>query len=202
MLSSSEPANLISTADEFRRAVARFGEVTDHEASYEETVQAFQLLERSERQFLQAFRQLDSDGVQQSLRDLDTTLATVRTSLNLRREDFSRRRALDLAASIDNLADQLDVETRDWLSHDRQTFSAQAVRDVQALADSAHELHEALHGSETQTQIQRRVVSVHDSWRRCYQHLVKCQTENRANLGRIASALTPALVELRTLTAE
>jgi hypothetical protein len=50
--------------------------------------------------------------------------------------------------------------------------------------------------------IRQDTEELYQNWRRVYNYLVKCQTDERPALGRFASQLTPAMVELRTLVAQ
>ena len=125
-----------------------------------------------------------------------------RIAIQVDREDFNRPTASSLAAKIENLADSIDITARRWLAHDRQTFGQDCLDDTESLVQAAAKLHDEIVNGANVATIRQDTEGLYQNWRRVYNHLVKCQTDERPALGRFASQLTPAVVELRTLVAQ
>lgn len=201
LLTISKSNQALATADEFYGVCDNFIDTVNHETDYEHIVDAFRQIEAADRDFLKAFNVINDDQSASSLSQISQTLDALRSTIQVNREDFDRPSASSLAAKIENLADHIDYTSRTWLSHDRQSFSRECQQETDSLLQSATKLHsEIVNGANVAT-IQKDTENLYQSWRRVYNYLIKCQTEERQALGRSASQLTPALVELRTLVA-
>jgi hypothetical protein len=192
----------LATADEFYGVCQHFADTVSHQDDYNHIVDAFREIEQAERNFLKVFGGMEDEDAASSLVKISQTLNALRSSLQVNREDFNRQSANSLAAKIENLTDRIDTSARAWLAHDRQSFSQDCLDETDALAQAAADLHNKIVSGESVQQIRTDTENLYQSWRKVYNYLVKCQTEDRQALGRSASQLTPTLVELRTLVAQ
>ena len=189
----------LATADQFYGVCEHFVDVVNTGNNVDEVLDSFRYIEQAEKSFNEVYSQIDSDRAVAVLQRIDQTVSTIRTSLQLQREDFNRPAANDLAASIENLTEQLDFATKRWLSDDRQSFAKVCLQETASLADAAAALHQDLVRGVPIAQLRQEIDALYDNWRTVYGYLVKCQTDDRPTLGRLSSRLTPALVELRTM---
>ena len=189
----------LATADQFYGVCEHFVDVVNNGTNVDEVLDSFKYIEQAEKSFGDVFGQIDSDRAIAVLQRIDQTVGTIRTSLQLQREDFNRPAANDLAASIANLTEQLDYATKRWLNEDRQPFAKVCLQETARLTDAAAVLHQDLVRGAPISQLRQEIDELYDNWRTVYGYLVKCQTEDRPTLGRLSSRLTPALVELRTI---
>ncbi len=189
----------LSTADQFYGVCEHFVDVVNQGSELDEIVDSFKYIEQAEKTFNEVFNTIDSDRAVAVLQRIDQTVSTIRTALQLQREDFNRPAANDLAASIENLTEQLDFAAKRWLNDDRQPFAKACLQETASMGDAAVRLHQDLVRGVPIAQLRREMDELYDSWRTVYGYLVKCQTEDRPTLGRLSSRLTPALVELRTM---
>lgn len=192
----------LAAADEFYGVCDNFIDTVNSDADYDEIVDAFRYIEQADRAFLSVFGSIEDNDAAAALESINQTLNALRSSLQVDREDFNRQAAGSLAAKIANLTDNIDSTARRWLAHDRQSFAQQCLDDTDALASAAADLQKEIVNGANVQQIRQDTEELYQTWRRVYNHLIKCQTDERATLGRYASQLTPALVELRTLVTQ
>ena len=189
----------LATADQFYGVCEHFVDVVKNGNDAEEVLDSFKYIEQAEKSFNEVYNQIDSDRAVAVLQRIDQTVSTIRTSLQLQREDFNRPAANDLAAAIENLTEQLDFAAKRWLTDDRQSFSKVCLQETARLTDAAAVLHQDLVRGVPISQLRQEIDELYDNWRTVYGYLVKCQTDDRPTLGRLSSRLTPTLVELRTM---
>ncbi len=192
----------LATAGEFYGVCQNFSDVVNHDDNYDHIVDAFRDVEQAERNFSQLFGAIDSDDATAYLEGISQTLNALRTSLQVNTEEFNRQAANSLAAEIENLTDRIDTAARAWLAHDRQSFSHDCLEETATMAEIAADLHNKIVSGESVQAIRGDTENLYQRWRKVYNYLIKCQTEDRQALGRSASKLTPALVQLRSLVAQ
>ena len=189
----------LSTADQFYVACAQFTEVVKRGQDQAEIMEAFRRIEVAERAFIDVYRDVDSDKAVAVLNRISQTVNALRSSLHLHRDEFDSRAAEDLAASIQNLTEQIEGTTKRWLEVERHSFAQACLQDAADLTDQAARLHDNIVTGKPQAELKGEITELYERWRRVYDYLLKCQTEDRQAMGRISSNLTPALVELRTM---
>lgn len=193
------PRLALSTVDQFYGVCDNFIDNVQRNERQEVLVDAFRYIEDGRRDFVAVFRASSSPEAQASLRQIEQTLNTLATSMQVSRSDFDRTKAMSLAANVANLADQLDYTTQRWISRERPPFGNAALRETAAFADGSVRLQQMLARGATASQMQQEVTNLYENWRRVYNHIVNCQTEERRSLGQLSSQITPAMVELRTM---
>lgn len=192
----------LATADQFYGVCDHFVDQVNRGEPDDVLVDSFRFIEEAERTFSDVYGEINSDKAVASLQRIGQTVATIRSSLNLQREDFDRVAASDLAASIANLTEQLDQATKQWLANDPQSFGNACRQETAALATRAAAIHTDLIRGVPVAQLQRNIDETYEHWRTAYRYLVQCQTDDRPGLGRLSGRLTPALVELRTMISQ
>ena len=189
----------LSAADQFYAACAQFTEVAKRGQDQTEIMEAFRRIEASERSFIDVYRDVDSDKAVAVLNRIRQTVSALRASLHLQRDEFDIRAAEELAASIQNLTEQIEATTKRWLEVERMSFTQACLQDAADLTDRAARLHDDIVTGKPHAELKGEITELYETWRRVYDYLLKCQTEDRQAMGRISSNLTPALVELRTM---
>lgn len=194
------PELVLSTADEFYGVCDNFIDCVQRGEEGQNLIGCFQYIEEGWQSFNRVFRPIKSDAAQHVLTEIEQSIYALRQELQLQ-EPFDRRLAADLAAALENLSETLDADTQAWLSKDRPSFRAQAMRDSAAFAAATHRFHESILAGASPNQLRTEISELYDQWRRVYSYISQCQTSDRAHLGRMASRITPTLVELRTMFA-
>ncbi len=189
-------------ASEFYGVNEHFVDSVKSGADHDDLVDAYQYIEQAQRNFSAVFSDLKSDDALAALAQIEQTITALGQSLQVQTSDVSRRQAIELAANVEQLADELEFAAKRWLNRDRQPFSRQCLEAIAQMRDETLHLHQDLVSNGSSTNLRRDVDSIYNLWRETYGYLVKCQTEDRPTLGRISSRLTPALVELRTMLAQ
>jgi hypothetical protein len=185
-------------ASEFYGVCEHFIDEVNGNAKHDQLVDSFRYIEDAQRSFSDVFYDIDSDEALASLHQIELTIEALSASLQVERDDFDRRHAIDLTSQVESEIDQLDWAAKRWFTRDRQSFSDQCLREIASMRQQTDALNQELVRGATAEQLRGRTEQLYNTWRTVYNYLVKCQTEDRPTLGRISSRLTPTLVELRT----
>ena len=189
----------LPAADQLHKACDRFVEVVQNGQDQPAIIEAFRKIEQAEKTFFDVYRDVDSDRAAAVLTRIDQSVASLRSALQIHRDDFDARAAADLAASVQNLTEQIALVSKRWLDKEDPSFEDDCLRQVGDLADSAARLHDDIADGKRASDLKDGMLEVYEGWRTVYGYLVKCQTEERATLGRLATRLTPAIVDLRAI---
>ncbi len=189
----------LGTADQFYNSCAQFTEAVNRSGNPADIVDSFRKIEGAERAFIEVYRDVDSDKAIAVLNRINRSVNSLGASLQIQRDDFNSQSAEDLAAAIQNFTEQIEAAAKGWLGDDRQSFASDCLQDAADLADRAAKLHDDIASGKSQVDLKGEMTELYDTWRRVYTYLAKCQTDDRAALGRLASSLTPAMVDLRTM---
>jgi hypothetical protein len=190
--------SVIPASNEFYGVCANFTDTVNSDDSDDDVIAAFRYIESSHRSFMQVFKQVNSQSALQVLNQIQHGVDDLREGLNMN-DHTQGRRSAELAGLIDNLAGHLENETKHWLDNRRATFRTQALQEVQAFSTQARRLNESITLGDNPIQQQKDVSLLFESWRRVYNYIKTCDTEERARLQQLSTQITPALVDLQTL---
>lgn len=200
-LPNSERA--LATADQFYGVCEHFIDTVSNpvggQSRDQDLVDAFRYIEEAEQSFSQTFRGVKSTAALAVLQQIEQTIDTLRQVLQIQSHEFDRSQAIELAADVANMTDDLDRVVRRWLQTERPPFASDCLREVENLARGSADLQRKLYSNASIVEISRDSEDLYDNWRTVYNYLVKCTTEDRRELGRISTRLTPALFQLRTM---
>ncbi|MBI1345915.1 hypothetical protein GC163_06465 [bacterium] len=186
-------------ASEFYGVCEHFIDEVNSNTKYDQLVDSFRYIEDAQRDFANVFYDMESDEALAALHQIEVTIQALSASLQVERDDFDRQRAVDLAANVETLTDQLDWAAQRWFSQDRQSFATACMQEIAKMKQQTARLNQDLVRGASLSQLRTESEQLYNTWRNVYNYLVKCQTSDRSNLGRLSSNITPALVELRTL---
>ena len=190
----------LAAADQFYTACAQFTEIANRGADQNQILNAFRKIEQAERAFIDVYRDVDSDKAIAVLNRISRSVSTLRSSLQIQEDGFDSQAAEDLAASIQNFTEQIEIAAKRWFEQDRQPFTASCLQDANDMTDRAAQLHDDIVAGKPIGELKNEMTELYDTWRRVYGYLIKCQTDDRPVLGRISSKLTPAMVDLRAMS--
>ncbi|GIX04196.1 MAG: hypothetical protein KatS3mg114_0065 [Planctomycetaceae bacterium] len=200
LMSIPQADRVPGVASEFYGVCEHFIDSVQTNAKYSDLVESFRYIEAAQRSFLGVFQNVPSREAQAALRQIAKTIDALRTTMGVQSDTVDYSAAIDLTAQVESLAEQLEWVARRWLSRDRQPFSSACLAAISRLRSNLLALHQDLvAGNGSATQYRQQIEQIYNNWREVYNHIVKCQTEDRPNLGKLASRITPTLVELRTL---
>jgi hypothetical protein len=189
----------LPVADQFYNACARFTELVNRSQDINEIVDSYRSIEQAKRAFFDVYRDVDSDRALSVLSRIDQTVSSLRSSLQIQRDDFDNQSAGDLAASVQNFTDQIAFTCKRWLDQDNQPFATQCLQEAVDLAELAGRLHDDILDGKSPTEVRDEMADVYDRCRRIYAYLEKCNTEERQTFARLTASLSPAINELRTM---
>ncbi|MBS0206276.1 MAG: hypothetical protein JSS49_25560 [Planctomycetes bacterium] len=193
----------LATADQFYGVCEHFVDSVNRNEDEDHLIEAFGYIEDANRSFADVFGVINSDRAVAVLMRIEQSVETIRSALHVQREDFDRSAAIELAASITVLTEQLDQSTKNWLAIDPQSFSAACRNETSTLSAQSAAIHNDLVRGVPVSQLQREIDETYEHWRTAYKYLIQCQSaDDRAILGRLSGRLTPALVELRTMISQ
>jgi len=199
LISLPNPEYVLSTADAFYGVCENFTDIVNRNGSREDMVDAFRYIEESQQEFITMFKPIRSQAALNVLNAIDQHVHDLRGGLVLE-EQFDRRKAIELGASLQNLSEHLHMDTKLWLSHVQVPYEQQAEDATARFSQLAARFHQqALSGSNAQ-QLQTISNDLYEQWRSVHSYISRSTNEDRAHLARLAAHIGPTLVEVRTLT--
>lgn len=193
----------LATADQFYGVCEHFVDSVNRNEDEDHLIEAFTYIEDANRSFADVYGAINSDRAVAVLIRIEQSVEAIRSALHIQRGDFDRGAAIELAASITVLTEQLDQATKKWLSIDPQAFSVACRKETTILAEQSAAIHNDLVRGVPVSQLQREIDETYEHWRTAYKYLIQCQSaDDRAILGRLSGRLTPGLVELRTMISQ
>lgn len=199
LITLPNPEFVLSTADAFYGVCENFTDIVDSNGSREDMVDAFRYIEESQTEFITMFKPIRSQAALNVLNAIDQHVHDLRDGLVLE-EQFDRRKAVELGASLQNLSEHLHMDTKLWLSHVQVNYRRQAEESTARFAELSANFHQqSLNGSNAN---KLRTISddLYEQWRVVHSYISRSTNEDRAHLARLAAHIGPTLVEVRTLT--
>ncbi|MBD3673080.1 MAG: hypothetical protein HUJ26_06095 [Planctomycetaceae bacterium] len=199
LITLPNPEFVLSTADAFYGVCENFTDIVNRNGSREDMVDAFRYIEESQAEFITMFKPIRSQAALNVLNSIDKHVQDLRGGLVLE-EQFDRRKAIELGASLQNLSEHLHMDTKLWLSHVQVSYEQQAEDATARFSQLAARFHQqALNGSNAK-QLQTISDDLYEQWRSVHSYISRSTNEDRAHLARLAAHIGPTLVEVRTLT--
>jgi hypothetical protein len=191
---------VLPTASEFYGVCENFIDGVSRGEDYASIVQDYQYIEEAWKSFSDVFRPLKSQSAQKVLNEVEQDIAALRESLQIQ-YGFDRKAALELAASLENLADHLEYDTKNWLKQRNLSYQDKALKATAVFAEAAHEFHKSIVNDADEQVLRRKVDQLSESWSHAHSYIIKCDTDERSHLLGISAKITPALVDFRTTLA-
>ena len=199
LITLPNPEYVLSTADAFYGVCENFTDIVNRNGSQEDMVDAFRYIEESQGEFITMFKPIRSQAALNVLNAIDQHVHDLRGGLVLE-EQFDRRKAVELGASLQNLSEHLHMDTKLWLSHVQVPYERQAEDATARFSQLAARFHQqALNGSNAE-QLLSISDDLYEQWRSVHSYISRSTNEDRAHLARLAAHIGPTLVEIRTLT--
>lgn len=200
MLSFKDVNSILEEADNFYGTVNHFIDNVNRNVSHQQLLEDYRYVEEYGNRFVRTFSPLKSKTGQVVLREIEDGIVSLRNELNLAGtvSTIDTRRLVPIAASLENLADDLYLDVRSWLNRERPSYAGAALDDMQRFLQRTSSLHSQMQYRPTAQELQREMSDLVQEWRNVYVHLGKCRTEHRDRLRRLSSEISQAIFELRT----
>ncbi|MBL8814878.1 MAG: hypothetical protein JNL58_02520 [Planctomyces sp.] len=198
LLSFKDRTSVLTVADDFFGTVQNFKDLLDRNESDAQLVEAYQSVEEYGNRFQQTFSRMNSSVARIVLGRIEDGIASLRGELNISGTvtDIDTRDLLTYAASLENLAEQLDFDVRHWLNSDRQSFRNEALQASSAFVQRSRRIHQVLQGRPTRQELIRETQSLYEDFRKIYGYLGYCRTSDRANLAQMAGEIRQTIVDI------
>jgi hypothetical protein len=114
---------------------------------------------------------------------------------------YDREALVRSASAMENLAERLTREIRQWQTHPGSHDPALLV-NASRLVSKCHDLEQALLTNRSQDYARRQCDEAIQLWQQIRPELKKCDTDERETFNHIVATLTPELIRMRTLLGE
>lgn len=200
MLNFKDVNSILQEADNFYGTVENFIDGVNNNATEKELLDDYRYVEEYGNRFVRTFSSLKSRTGQVVLREIEDGIVALRNELNLAGtiSSIDTRRLIPVAAALENLADELSLDVRRWLTRERPSYSRAAMDDMQRFLQRTSRLHNQMQFRPTTQELQREMSDLVQEWRNVYQYLGRCNTEHRSRLKRLSTEISQAIFELRT----
>jgi hypothetical protein len=163
----------------------------------------FRLLEVEWQQLRDQLKAIDRDDMPQRLARIDWAVDSIRERLH-GETAVDENKALELAASVDELAVMLDRDLQRRVGQSRRYSTAmrtQMLGRSRAFHAAANQLHENVARREREAVLRSSCNQVADGWRQLAPYLAQLDQNDRAVLGRTYQDIVPQLAKLQILLA-
>lgn len=203
MIALPNSDQVLVVADEFYGVCENFTDVVTRGEDIQAIINAYRYIEDSWRSFSSVFRPLKSQAAQQVLAEIGNNIVALGSELQIHGGGhdggYDQRNALEIAASLDNLARHLENDIGQWLSVRTVNYRDQALRDASRFSQRAQRIHELLARGSDERELSIEADELARDWRYVYEHIQRCTTSEKPHLQRVASQISPQVVELRTI---
>lgn len=199
LLHFKDANQILGTADDFYGTVQNFQDCVKRNADARELNECYRYVEEYGVDFVRAFEPLRSQAGRVVLREIEDGVVALRNELNLAGSvtSIDTRKLTITAARLENLADYLDAEVRQWLNRERPTYSNQVLTASTRFVRRAQQIHRMLPAHPTANQLKQETSDLNEEFRALYQYLGRCNTEHRDHLRILSEDIAQAIYELR-----
>jgi hypothetical protein len=197
LLNFKNATQTLSVATDFYGTVQNFNDLLERNEDDAQLVESFRYIEEYGAVFLQTFRQMKSQAGIVVLQEIEDGIASLRRELKLGGSAPQPGSDLEVvAASLEDLADQLDIDLRQWLNSERPTWRNDATLASTAFVKRCQRIHRLVDSNARTTELVREVDALFAEWRNLYAFLERCRTADRQNLAWRAKLINEELVNV------
>lgn len=188
LLSFGDDSRPLRIADDFYGTIKSFQDTLNEQASDQQLIDSYGYIEDFGSQFLRTFSRIRSQQGIVVLKEIEDGIAALRSELHLGGtvSQVDTRRLLPVAAQLENLADQLNYDVRQWLNTARPPERAQIQAASTAFMNRTSSLHRLMSTEPRLQDLQREFDALATDWEAIYNQLDKCRTAERSSLSAIA----------------
>lgn len=187
----------MNVASDFYGTVQNLQDNLQRGESESEVIDSFRYVEEYERAFLQTFGQIRSQAARVVLQQISDGVEALRRELGLGNSSIVNATGLrPIVASLENLADQLDMDVRLWLNSEQPAWRNEVSAASLTFVRGTQRLHRL---TDTETRLQpmtQEVDGIYENWKILYGFLSRCRTPERAALAWRARLINETLADL------
>ena len=198
LLSFKNAADTLAIADDFYGTVLNLKDNLARNESDEVLIESYRYVEEYGAKFTRTFKTMQSQQGIVVLRQIEDGMAALRSALNLGGtvSQVDTRRLLPVAASLENLADQLDWNVKHWVNSDRPAYRNEVLQASASFMARTQRLSKMMNSTPTLTELQREADGLYVEWKAIYSYLSRCNTADRSYLSQDARDIISDLREL------
>lgn len=192
-------ASILQTADDFYGTVQNFRDCVDRNENEQSILQCYRYVEEQGLVFTRAFQPLKSSAGKVVLREIEDGMVALRNELNLSGTVTSvdTRALIPTAASLENLADHLELDVKQWIGRERPSYSSSALQAAARFRQRSAGIHSMLQSRPTANQLKTEISDLAEEFRTIYQYLGRCNTSDREHMRTLALDIGQAINSLR-----
>lgn len=201
LLAFKDATTTLRLADEFYGTVQNFKDNLASNASDQQLIESYGYVEQYGLDFVRTFRKIKSQQGIVVLNEIEDGLAAIRSELHLGGTvaDVDTRRLTPIAASLENLADQLDMDVRQWLNTERPAFRTEAATASSNFRKRTQRLHAMMDAEPTLQELQKETDELYRDWLVLYDFLGRSRSSSdRAILSQVAREIMADLTDLNS----
>ncbi len=192
----------LQVANDFYGTVQNFQSNLENNESDAQLVESYRYIEEYGKSFTRTFRQIKSQTAIVVLQEIEDGIAALRRELNLGGtvSQVDTEQLYTIAASLEDLADQLDLDIRQWMNRERPPYRNEVTAASQAFIKRTQRVHRMLDSEPRLQDLQRETENLYTEWRTLYSYFSRCQNaSDRANLSYRSRLVNEDLIELDSL---
>ncbi len=192
-------ASILQTADDFYGTVQNFRDCVDRNENDQAILQCYRYVEEQGVVFTRAFQPLKSSAGKVVLREIEDGMVALRNELNLSGTVMSvdTRALIPTAASLENLADHLELDVKQWISRERPVYGSAALLAASKFRERSAGIHRLLQSRPAASQLKTEISDLSEEFRTIYQYLGRCNTADREHMRILALDIGQAINNLR-----
>ena len=190
---------ILETADDFYGVVQNFQDCVERDEDPSTMLECYRYVEEYGVDFVRAFEPLRSQAGRIVLREIEDGIVAIRNELNLSGTvtSIDTRAMIPTAANLENLADHLDFDVKQWLNRERPTYRGAALEASRRFVQRSQRIHRMLQSRPTASQLKSEISDLAEEFRAIYQYLGRCNTEHRSHLRVLSQDISRTIYDLR-----
>lgn len=199
LLNFKDVSSILQTSDDFYGTVQNFLDCVNRKEDERSMLECYRYVEEYGADFVRAFEPLRSSAGRVVLREIEDGIVALRNELNIAGtvSTLDTRAMIPMAAALENLADHMDYDVRQWLNRDRQSFSSQALAASDKFLKRTSRIHGMLQSQPRASELKKETADLVEEWRALYVYLGRCNTEHREHLRILSGDISEAIYKLR-----
>lgn len=199
LLSFKDVGSILQTSDDFYGTVQNFLDCVKRKEDERSLLECYRYVEEYGADFVRAFEPLRSSAGRVVLREIEDGIVALRNELNIAGtvSTIDTRAMIPMAASLENLADHLHFDIRQWLESDRQSFRQQALEASSRFVKRSQRIHGMLQARPRAAELKKELSDLVEEWRTVSQYLGRCNSEHRDHLRVLYADIGQAIYKLR-----
>ncbi len=199
LLHFHDVADVLETASDFYGTVQNFKDCVDRNENEQTLLECYRYVEQYGESFMQAFEPLRSQAGKVVLREIEDGILALRNELNLAGTvtAVDTRAMIPTAASLELLADHLDLDVRQWLNRGRQSYRTQVLQASTRFVQRTQKIHRLLQSRPTANELKKETSDLVEEWRTIYEYLGRCNTDHRQHLLTLSRDISEVIFKLR-----